>query len=195
MERVYPDTNVLFPMTLMDLLLSMAEDYHHDIVWSDFLLDEWERVIVTEKRRTPQQARAITTAIRHAFPDSGVPAERYEPILATVPGTDDDDRVHAAAAIAGKATALLTDNIRHFDVAFLAAQGVAVQRAETYLLARFDAAPDAVMATIERIVGLKRNPPWSVQDYLDRLRHAGATTFADRVAARAATTRPSRPDG
>ena len=26
MERIYLDTNVLFPMTLMDLMLSMAED-------------------------------------------------------------------------------------------------------------------------------------------------------------------------
>lgn len=39
MERLYLDTNVLFPMTLMDLLLAMAEDFHHDILWSDFLLD------------------------------------------------------------------------------------------------------------------------------------------------------------
>lgn len=41
MERVYLDTNVLFPMTLMDLMLSMAEDFHHDVVWSDFLFDEF----------------------------------------------------------------------------------------------------------------------------------------------------------
>jgi hypothetical protein len=27
MERLYLDTNVLFPMTLMDLLLAMAEDF------------------------------------------------------------------------------------------------------------------------------------------------------------------------
>src|SRR5688572_15605337 len=27
-------------MTLMDLLLAMAEDFHHDLLWSDFLLDE-----------------------------------------------------------------------------------------------------------------------------------------------------------
>jgi hypothetical protein len=67
-DRLYLDTNVLFPMTLMDLLLAMAEDFHHDLLWSDFLLDEWERVIVRERRRTPEQASAITGAIRQAFP-------------------------------------------------------------------------------------------------------------------------------
>jgi hypothetical protein len=63
-ERLYLDTNVLFPMTLMDLMLSMAEDFHHDLLWSDFLLAEWERVIVREQRRTPEQASAMTSAIR-----------------------------------------------------------------------------------------------------------------------------------
>jgi len=182
-ERVYPDTNVLFPMTLMDLLLSMAEDYHHDIVWSDFLLEEWERVIVSEKRRTPEEARAISAAIRHAFPAGRVAAERYDPILDMIPGPDDDDRVHAAAAIAGEATALLTENIRHFDTEFMAARGVTVERVEPYLLARLEAAPEAMVATIERILALKRNPVWTLEDYLDRLRRAGATIFADRLAA------------
>lgn len=57
MERLYLDTNVLFPMTLMDLLLAMAEDFHHDILWSDFLPDEWERVIVRERHRTPEPSQ------------------------------------------------------------------------------------------------------------------------------------------
>lgn len=59
MERLYLDTNVLFPMTLMDLLLSMAEDFLHEILWTDYLLDEWERVIVRERRRSPDQAAAL----------------------------------------------------------------------------------------------------------------------------------------
>lgn len=171
-------------MALMDLLLSMAEDFHHEIVWSDFLLDEWERVIVSEKRRSTEQARAITAAIREAFLAGRVPSESYESIIATVPGSDDDDRVHAAAAIAGEATALLTENLRHFDIGFLAARGVTVERAETYLLARLNAAPDAVVATIERIVALKRSPSWTLDEYLDRLRHVGAETFANRVGTR-----------
>jgi len=67
-ERLYLDTNVLFPMTLMDLMLSMAEDFHHDLLWSAFLLAEWERVVIRQQRRTPEQASAITRAIRQAFP-------------------------------------------------------------------------------------------------------------------------------
>ena len=93
MERLYLDTNVLFPMTLMDLMLSMAEDFHHDLLWSDFLLEEWERV---RERRTPEQAGAITGAIRQAFPSGRIAPDDYESIIETVPGPDFDDRVHGA---------------------------------------------------------------------------------------------------
>lgn len=97
MERVYLDTNVLFPMTLMDLMLSMAEDFHHDVIWTDHLLAEWERVIVRQKRRTPEQATAITEAIRHAFPHGRVAPEAYQSLISSIRGPDADDRVHGAA--------------------------------------------------------------------------------------------------
>ena len=88
MERLYLDANVLFPMTLMDLLLAMAEDLHHDLLWTGVLLDEWERVIVRERRRTSEQASAITGAIRRAFPAGRIAPDDYEAIIESVPGPD-----------------------------------------------------------------------------------------------------------
>jgi excisionase family DNA binding protein len=44
--RVFVDTNVLFPFSVMDLMLALTEDGIHDVMWTDVLLDEWERVIV-----------------------------------------------------------------------------------------------------------------------------------------------------
>ncbi len=46
--KVFIDTNVLFPFSVMDLMLALTEDGIHDVMWSDNLLDEWERVIVRE---------------------------------------------------------------------------------------------------------------------------------------------------
>lgn len=42
MSRVFVDTNVLFPFSLMDLVLALAEDFVHDLVLTDRLLDEWQ---------------------------------------------------------------------------------------------------------------------------------------------------------
>jgi excisionase family DNA binding protein len=52
--KVFIDTNVLFPFSVMDLMLALTEDGIHDVMWSDDLLDEWERVIVRERRRSPR---------------------------------------------------------------------------------------------------------------------------------------------
>src|SRR5580700_11133774 len=61
--KVFVDTNVLFPFSLMDLMLALTEDGIHDVMWTDALLDEWERVIVEKQRRSPDAAAAITATI------------------------------------------------------------------------------------------------------------------------------------
>jgi hypothetical protein len=43
----------------MDLMLALTEDGIHDVMWSDDLLDEWERVIARERHRSPDAAAAI----------------------------------------------------------------------------------------------------------------------------------------
>jgi predicted nucleic acid-binding protein len=184
MERLYLDTHVLFPMTLMDLLLAMAEDFHHDILWSDFLLDEWERVIVRERHRTPERARAITGAIRQAFPAGRIAPDDYEAMIETVPGPDPDDRVHGAAALAGGATALITANLRHFDSDFFATHGVVVETPESYLLRRLELVPDRLIETVRRVLAMKTQPPWTVGEYLERVDRAGAPGFASALRAR-----------
>jgi hypothetical protein len=62
--RIFVDTNVLFPFSVMDLMLALSEDAVHEVVWSDRLLDEWERVIVREQHRSADAAAAISAAIR-----------------------------------------------------------------------------------------------------------------------------------
>jgi len=61
------DTNVLFPFSVMDLMLALTEDSVHEIVWSQRLLSEWERVIVREQHRSADSAAAVTRAIRRFF--------------------------------------------------------------------------------------------------------------------------------
>ena len=58
MLKVFVDTSVLFPFSVMDLLLALTEDGVHAVVWTDELLDEWERVIVREQRLEGDEARS-----------------------------------------------------------------------------------------------------------------------------------------
>jgi excisionase family DNA binding protein len=77
--RVSIDTNVLFPFSVMDLMLALTEDGIHDVTWSDDLLDEWERVIVRERHRSQTlprrlQLRSGNSLRTPAFPPRAIEA-------------------------------------------------------------------------------------------------------------------------
>ena len=98
MRRVLVDTSVLFPFSVMDLMLAPTENAMHQVLWTDDLLDEWERVIVREHQRTADTAASVTAAIRDYFADGRIDRSVYEHLIETMPGGDPDDRPHMAAA-------------------------------------------------------------------------------------------------
>jgi excisionase family DNA binding protein len=79
--RVFVDTNVLFPFSVMDLMLALTENGIHDVMWTDALLDEWERVIVQGQRRSPDAAAAITATVRQFFADTCIPVDSYRDLV------------------------------------------------------------------------------------------------------------------
>jgi predicted nucleic acid-binding protein len=180
-HRVFIDTNVLFPFSVMDLLLGLSEDSVHTVVWSDALLDEWERVIVREQRRTQATAASLTTAIREFFADSKIDLSAYEHLIAHMPGNDPDDHHHMAAAIAGHATVLITENIKDFPTEPLAQLGLRVARPDAYLCELLADLPDQVTSTIERIAAEKRKPTRTTANILDALHNAGLKSFSQRA--------------
>jgi hypothetical protein len=89
MARVLADTNVPFPFSLMDLMLALSQDRIHTLLWSDRLLDEWERVIVREQHRSPTAASRASTLITWNLTDAlertvGAGGLRRLPQLSTV---------------------------------------------------------------------------------------------------------------
>jgi hypothetical protein len=112
LTRVFVDSNELFPFTVMDLILTLAEDLLFEFVWSEELLDEWERVMVEKGKRTKESARSVAATVRESFKDGRIDSKDYRdkewPEL-----PDIDDRVHGAAAMEG-ANVLLTRNLDDF---------------------------------------------------------------------------------
>jgi excisionase family DNA binding protein len=179
--KVFVDTNVLFPFSLMDLMLALTEDGIHDVMWTDALLDEWERVIVEKQRRSPDAAAAITTTIREFFADTRIPPQNYQSIVAKVDGPDPDDNVHMAAAVAGQVQALVTWNEKDFNCDFMKNHAVMVVDPDTYLCTLFEEFPVEVVGTITRIAAGKRRPLLAPSDIVNALDRAGVSRFASRM--------------
>lgn len=181
MARVFADTNVLFPFSLMDLMLALSQDRIHTLIWSDQLLDEWERVIVREQQRPPQAAAAITAAIREYFPESRIPESHYKQLLTDLDGPDPDDLHHIAAAIAGHARTLITWNLDDFPATTLGPHGITATDPDTHLCALLDRHPGEVTNTLRRMAAEKRRPPMTTGDLTGALARAGVPAFAQRA--------------
>lgn len=116
-RRVLVDTSVLFPFSVMDLMLALSEDAVHQVLWTDDLLDEWERVVVREQRRSAEAAASVTAAVRKFFADCHIDRSSYEHLVDQMPGADPDDHPHMAAAAAARVDALVTANLADFPEA------------------------------------------------------------------------------
>jgi excisionase family DNA binding protein len=179
--RVFIDTNVLFPFSVMDLMLALTEDGIHDVMWSDDLLDEWERVIVRERHRSPDAAAAITATIRQFFADTRIPAESYRGLVAEVDGPDPDDNAHMAAAVAGQVEWLVTWNNKDFDCGFTRKHVLRIVGPNEYLCSLHEEFPGELLETITRLAASKRRPPMTPAELVNALDRAGVNEFASLI--------------
>jgi hypothetical protein len=110
------DTNVLYPMALCDLLLSLAEDRtgFYRPRWSPDILEELRRNLVADGRCTPIQALRRLQLMNEAFPEAMV--EDYQRLVPAMQNHDGDRHV-LAAAVRGDCRFIVTQNIRHFPAA------------------------------------------------------------------------------
>lgn len=177
-DKVFIDTSELFPFTIMDLLLTLAEQFVFTWVWTDDLLDEWERVIVQTKHRTPESAKSVTNAVRAYFESGLIEVDTYVNDITDDLSPDPDDRAHAAACLGGRATVLLTHNLKDFAAPALAANDVRVLTADAYLVDLLRRRPRAVVDGVRQTAAARKNPPTSTAELLDRIEHGGAPLFA-----------------
>ena len=181
-ERVFIDTSELFPYTIMDVLLTLSEDRLFDWMWTDELLDEWQRVIVREKHRTPESARSVTDAVRTWFASTRLDPATYRGRVSEHLSPDEDDRVHIAACLDGRVDVLVTRNTGDFSTEQLGRHGVSVRTpADEYLVGLLRRRPTAVQQSIVRLASHRTRPSITPCELVERISRAGAVSFARRL--------------
>ena len=178
MERVFPDTNVLYPISIADLTLRLADLHVHELIWSADLLDEVERVLIEDKGLSPASASYFCECIRTAFPEGEIAKVDYAGLIGSRSGPDPDDHVHSAAAVAGGATVLLTSDSRGFPNADL--DGVHRLDPDTYFLEQLKAFPDEVIGVLDDMAASRREPQ-TIASTVAALEAAGMPRFATEV--------------
>lgn len=98
------DTDVIFSRVLHELFGRLSGELRLlDIIWSDELLSEAERVLRERKPLPPEAAARWVGYLRDAFPDGRVEVDLVQEVLAPLESaTSDPDDLHVCAlAIAG----------------------------------------------------------------------------------------------
>jgi predicted nucleic acid-binding protein len=169
------DANALYPFSLRDTLLRLAELELYTPRWSERILEEMRRNLV-ERQISEEQADRLAPAMRDAFEEAEVDAaeiDRLEPEMTN----DPKDRHVLAAAIAAGSELIVTFNLDDFPAAACEPLGVSAIHPDDFLLDLHDLSPDSVRTAIDRQAA-DLNPPWSLDRLLDALEIAGVPRFA-----------------
>jgi hypothetical protein len=175
MERVFPDSNVLYPISVADLTLRLGDIALHEVLWTEDLLAEVTRILIADKGLAPEAAVYFCDCIRTSFPDGEISRDTYEHLIASRIGPDPDDHVHSAAAVAGRATVLLNADSTGFPAKDVG--DARVVEPDRYFTELLEAFPDEVLAVLHNMAAERREPQ-TVADTLAALAAAGLTGFA-----------------
>jgi predicted nucleic acid-binding protein len=176
-DTVVLDANVLFPFSLRDTLLRLAQQELFAVAWSDRILDEMARNLVAKGITTADQATRLADQMRRAFPEA---AQNLDAIAALEPAltNDEHDRHVLAAAIVAGAEDIVTFNIRDFPVAALRSFGKRAHDPYEFLRTVLEMHPEITAQTVIDQAAALRNPPRKVAEVLDLLHLGGVPCFA-----------------
>ena len=177
------DANVLYPFTLRDTLLRIAEEGFYQPRWTDEILDEVARNLLKNLQVTPAQARRLTEQMNRAFPSARV--EGYQHRVPMMPNQAKDRHVAAAAAHAGCAL-IVTNNLRDFVPL---PPGVRAVSPDDLLCALDEPMGEELVWILKRQVRALRSPPRTLDDVL-----CGLFAVVPRFAARAERRLGAGPD-
>lgn len=183
------DTCVLVPSRARDMLLEIASMGVYRPLWSAEILAELDRtlrLLLAKRGASPEEVDAYLTRLfrqmRITFPDALV--TEWEELVPTIRLPDPNDRHVVAAARAGRADIIITDNLADFPPAALPAS-IIRQSLDDFLLDLFDLHPGQVITAIQVIAGRtgKFGPTMTAPQVAAYLSTHGTPLFGERLLA------------
>jgi predicted nucleic acid-binding protein len=163
------DACVLYPASLRDTLLRLAEAEFFDLYWSDQILDEVHRNLVANAAASQEQADKLIAAMKDAFDGAVVPAEQIAALLPAM-GNDKKDRHVLAAAKASGAEQIVTANVEHFPEEHTAPLGIEAITPDEFLLNQLSLDSGLVIEVLRRQAAALNNPSMTLEELLEALR-------------------------
>jgi predicted nucleic acid-binding protein len=174
------DANVLYPSMLRSVLISIAQTGLFWARWTDEINEEWIRNLMIN-RADLDAARIRRTAdlMNAAVRDCRITG--YENLVGALDLPDPNDRHVLAAAIKGKADAIVTFNLSDFPEDNLASNGIEALHPDDFLINQLDMEQGLVLQAIHTQRVSLTKMPISADELISSLEHLGLPQTAARL--------------
>jgi hypothetical protein len=145
--------------------------------WSAAVHEEWISALL---RRRPDLSRQKLERTRRLMDEHAEDAlvTGYESLIEGLQLPDPNDRHVLAAAICGRASVIVTSNLRDFPGEILEPFGLEAQNPDEFVLHLLNLAPSTVAAAARDHRASLRNPPKTTEEYLTALEAQGLAQSA-----------------
>ncbi len=174
------DSSVLYPSTLRDLLIRVAQAGLVQARWTDEILDEVFRSLAQNRpdldaARLARTRSLMITAVRDCL------VTNYESLIPVLDLPDPDDRHVLAAAIRARAQVIVTANLSDFPVDVLRTWDIDPKSPDDFILDQIYLDRATVFAAVQRIADSWRQPPGTADDVLASLERQGLIESVARL--------------
>src|ERR1700674_533548 len=159
------DANVLYPVSLRNLLMRLALNGLFQARWSADVHEEWIRAVLHDRPDIPiARLHQVRAAMDREAQDSVVTG--YKPLMEGLTLPDRNDRHVLAAAIVGHADVIVTRNLRDFPGDALERYDVEAQHPDEFVRHLIDLAPVLVIDAVRDQQARLTKPPVTMAELL-----------------------------
>lgn len=173
------DACVLYPAPLRDFLMWLALSDVFRARWTDQIHDEWIRAVLRGRPELAAHLERTRQLMNSNVRDCLVSG--HEKLISAIVLPDPDDRHVVAAAIHCGASLIVTLNRKDFPAEALRPHGLEAEHPDDFILDLFDLHPAAVVQAAANHRRTLKNPPKSVDEFLDSLLKQGLTQTVDKL--------------
>jgi hypothetical protein len=186
-ETAVLDACVLFPMLVRDVLLSLANADFFGPCWSLRIRDEWTRNLAKQwaekfgQESAEQDVFDLAETIDAAFP--GCYVEHILPDDERLHPVDEKDRHVVMTAFVGHCRTIVTFNLEDFARDHVLEHlDIQVMHPDDFVLDCIEQDQVRVAVAFKGLLQRKKNPKWTYDDLLSRLRRGQLKSTADWLA-------------
>lgn len=174
------DANVFYGARLRSLILYLAQTKVFRARWSDAVHEEWVRNL---PKNRPNLTAGDLAKTRRDMDEAVLDAlvTGYQPLVTAMDLPDPDDRHVLAAAVACKASCIVTFNLADFPPDRLVPHGLHAVHPDDFLLDVESIDPAAFADAVREDLDHYRAPPLDLPEYVVTLRRAGVPRVVEQI--------------